>query len=78
MFPILTDEGADAMRDVMTAVNGFYYPGARADAIYITIAWLQAHPEARAALFKPLLPEVRDPAAVAAREHVSTSEETTA
>lgn len=25
---------------------------------------------------KPLLPEVRDPAAVAAREHVSTSEET--
>lgn len=49
-FPHLTDEGADALRDVMTAVNGFYYPGDRSDAIASAIAWLQEHPQACAAL----------------------------
>ena len=50
LFPALTDDGADALRDVMTAVNGFYYPGDRSDAIASAVAWLQDHPEACAAL----------------------------
>lgn len=50
LFPALTDEGADALRDLMTAVNGFYYPGDRSDAAASAVAWLQTHPEACAAL----------------------------
>ena len=53
LFPVLTDEGADALRDVVTAVNGFVYAGDRMDAIASTVAWLQTHPEARAVLFPP-------------------------
>lgn len=55
LFPTLTDEGADALRDVVTAVNGFVYAGDRMDAIAAAVAWLQTHPEARAALFSPVL-----------------------
>ena len=50
LFPALTDDGEDALRDVLTAVNGFYYPGDRSDAIASAIAWLQTHPDACAAL----------------------------
>lgn len=49
--PVLSPEGAKATADLMTAVNGFYYPGDRSDAVLSAVAWLQEHPKARAALF---------------------------
>lgn len=49
-MPVLNGAGADALHDVMTAVNGFYYPGDRSEAVLSAVAWLQTHPDHCAAL----------------------------
>ena len=51
MSPDLTPEGSAAINDLLTATNGFYYPGDRSSAILSAVAWLQIHPEACGALF---------------------------
>lgn len=51
MSPDLTAEGSAAIDDLLTATNGFYYPGDRSSAILSAVAWLQVHPEACEALF---------------------------
>lgn len=45
-----TVEARAAATDACTAVNGFYYPGERSDAILTVLAWLRTQPEACAAL----------------------------
>lgn len=54
--PTLSERGGEVLSDLMTAVNGFYYPGDRSDAVSSTVAWLQAHPEACVALGLSLPP----------------------
>lgn len=48
--PDLNEDGVTAALDLMTAVNGSYYPGDRSAAILSAIAWLQKNPTACAAL----------------------------
>ncbi len=41
---------AKGLHDLCVAVNGFYYPGDRADALIVTVAYLQTRPDLCAAL----------------------------
>jgi hypothetical protein len=40
----MTDTEAEALREVLTAVNGFVYTGISSAAVIAALAWLREHP----------------------------------